>query len=200
MIFLIDRAGVVGSDGCTHQGVFDISFLAHIPNMTVIAPKDARELELAVNYALKLSSPVAIRYPNGRVEDIGEIKPFEAELWNKEKSGDGAVVLAAGARMLKIALEAANGTNAEVVNARTVKPLDENYLKSISLRRIITLEENSLIGGFGSLVAEFYVKNGLSPKITSLGIADKFIDHASVASQLEKNSLTKDKIRELIEE
>ena len=200
VIFLIDRAGVVGSDGCTHQGVFDISFLSHIPNMTVIAPKDARELELAVNYALKLSSPVAIRYPNGKVEDIGEIMPFEAELWNKEKSGDGAVVFAVGARMLKIALEAADGTNAEVVNARTVKPLDENYLKSISLRRIITLEENSLIGGFGSLVAEFYVKNGIAPKITSLGIADKFIDHASVASQLEKNSLTKSKIRELIEE
>ena len=200
VVFLVDRAGVVGADGCTHQGVFDISYLSHIPNMTIFAPKDSRELELAVNYALKLSSPVAIRYPNGKIENKGEIKPFESGLWTTEKIGDGAVILASGARMLKIALEAAEETSAEVVNARTIKPLDEDYLKKISSRKIITLEDNSLIGGFGSLVTEFFVKNGVSPKITSLGIADKFIDHASVASQLEKNSLDKEAVKKLIEQ
>ncbi len=200
VVFLVDRAGVVGADGCTHQGVFDISYLSHIPNMTILAPKDSRELELAVNYALKLSSPVAIRYPNGKIENKGEITPFESGLWTTEKAGDGTVILASGARMLKIALEAAEETSAEVVNARTIKPLDETYLKKISSRKIITLEDNSLIGGFGSLVTEFYVKNGVSPKITSLGVADKFIDHASVDSQLEKNSLNKEAVKKLIEQ
>lgn len=199
VIFLIDRAGVVGADGCTHQGVFDISYLSHVPNMTLLAPKDSKELEIAIDYALKLFSPVAIRYPNGKTDDLGDAIPFEQELWTIEKNGNGVVILANGARMVQLALEAAKDTNAEVVNARTIKPLDTKLLASVSSQKIITLEENSLIGGFGSLVSDFFKNSNFSTKITSLGIADKFIGHATVSVQLEENSLTKENLKKLIE-
>ncbi len=199
VIFLIDRAGVVGVDGATHQGVFDLSYLRHVPNLIILSPKDTFELDAMIKFALTLNQPVAIRYPNGSYNNYDIHKEISLNsLWEVVKNGDGACILANGARMLNLALEAAKDTNAMVVNARTVKPLDNNLLLEIANRKIITLEDNSKIGGFGSGVLEFYAENSISSKVNVLGISDQFVEHAKVDSQLAKNGITIDNIKKLI--
>ncbi len=199
VVFLIDRAGLVGSDGVTHQGVFDLSYLSHIPNMTILVPKDTAELEEMFNYSLTLNSPVAIRYPNGVCPTFETKNKFDqCNLWEEIKSGKNTTILACGPRMLDIAIKASEGKNVSIYNARSVKPLDMAVLDKISNDKIITLEENSKIGGFGSLVLNYYAKNGIKPTITILGVEDKYIDQASTASQLLKNNLTIEKLQELL--
>lgn len=199
VIFLIDRAGVVGVDGATHQGVFDLSYLRHVPNLIILSPKDTFELDAMIKFALTLNQPVAIRYPNGSYNNYDIHKEISLNsLWEVVKNGDGACILANGARMLNLALEAAKDTDAMVVNARTVKPLDNNLLLEIANRKIITLEDNSKIGGFGSGVLEFYAENSISSKVNVLGISDQFVEHAKVDSQLAKNGITIDNIKKLI--
>lgn len=199
VIFLIDRAGVVGVDGATHQGVFDLSYLRHVPNLIILSPKDTFELDAMIKFALTLNQPVAIRYPNGSYNNYDIHKEISLNsLWEVVKNGDGACILANGARMLNLALEAAKDTDAMVVNARTVKPLDNNLLLEIANRKIITLEDNSKIGGFGSGVLEFYAENSISSKVNVLGISDQFVEHAKVDSQLAKNGITIDNIKKII--
>lgn len=199
VIFLIDRAGVVGVDGATHQGVFDLSYLRHVPNLIILSPKDTFELDAMIKFALTLNQPVAIRYPNGNYNNYDIHKEISLNsLWEVVKNGDGACILANGARMLYLALEAAKDSDAMVVNARTVKPLDNNLLLEIANRKIITLEDNSKIGGFGSGVLEFYAENSISSKVNVLGISDQFVEHAKVDSQLAKNGITIDNIKKLI--
>lgn len=199
VVFLIDRAGLVGSDGVTHQGVFDLSYLSHIPNLTVLAPKDTVELEIMFKYALSLNMPVAIRYPNGICQSFETKQEFsQINLWEQLKEGENTAILACGARMLDIAIKAAENKNVSIYNARSIKPLDTDILDKISNQKIITLEENSKIGGFGSLVASYYAGKNLHPDITVLGVEDTFIEQASVASQLSKNGLTVDKLKELL--
>ncbi len=199
VVFLIDRAGLVGVDGCTHQGVFDLSYLSHIPNLTILTPKNAKELEEMIEFALELAKPVAIRYPNGKAIEFEEKTAFSAEnLWEIQKQGDGKVVLACGSRMLEIALLACENSNALVVNARSVKPLDEKLLSSFVGREIITLEDNSVIGGFGSMVLGYYSKLGVAQKISCLGVQDKFIDHAKVDAQLKINDLTVENLKKYL--
>ncbi|MBP5177682.1 MAG: 1-deoxy-D-xylulose-5-phosphate synthase, partial [Clostridia bacterium] len=196
VIFLIDRAGLVGSDGVTHQGVFDISYLSHVPNLTLLAPKDADELGVMVDHALKMGRPVAIRYPNGVCPAIETKRAFsDQDLWEESVVSDGdVVVLAVGPRMLSIALEAAKVRPITVVNARSIKPLDEKMLDKYADNKIITLEDNTRIGGFGSLVAEYYHDKGILISLTIMGVEDKFVEHATVASQLTKNGLTADEL------
>ncbi len=197
VVFCVDRAGFVGSDGKTHQGLFDLSYLSHIPNITVLSPKDVFEFENMIEYALKLSTPVAIRYPNGKIEptytQTDDVNYSKFEIL---KAGDTNVILAVGARMINLALQVAklSDKSVEVVNVRTIKPLDYDYLNLIKDKNVITLEENSRIGGFGSLVLSYYCDSGIKANVTVLGAKDEFVAHATVEEQLEINGLSVEEI------
>ena len=193
VVFCIDRAGLVGSDGKTHQGVFDLSYLAHIPNLTVICPKDVKEFKLALSTAIKLNSPVAIRYPNGKAYEFNDNNVLNESLkWEVLSKGEKATILAVGPRMINLALKVNErfGGDITVVNARCVKPLDSALLNEISSNKIITLEENAEIGGFGSLILKYYSDLGVLASVKVMGVKDTFVSHASVEKQLEINGLT----------
>lgn len=187
VIFMLDRAGLVGPDGPTHHGVFDLSYLRHIPNLTIMAPKDGNELQDMFFTALQLNGPVAIRYPKR-----DGLKLIEGEGPKKLLYGRGeiiqqgqAVALIAVGTMVETAVHAGrrlqkNGIDCTVVNARFVKPLDEELLLRLatSHQNIITIEENVIAGGFGSAVAEFLAAKGLTGvNLKFLGLPDQFITH-----------------------
>ncbi len=198
VIFCIDRAGVVGRDGKTHQGVFDLSFLSHIPNLKVFAPNSVYELENAIDYAISLKCPVAIRYPKNATETKENVA-LEKELWRIEKTGEKANIIAVGPRMLDLAIDTAKDIDGVgIISARTIKPLCEKTLISIGDKPVIVLEENSTIGGFGSLVGAFYLDRGFGTKVKCLGIKDQFIEHGCIQRQLEKNGLQKQTLVEEI--
>jgi len=172
VIFALDRAGVVGNDGPTHHGAFDISYLRHLPNITLMAPKDENELQHMLATAIELGQPVAVRYPRGNgygvpLDQIIHSLPVgKAELL---KTGKDAVVLALGS-MVFPAMEAAklleeqSGVSLTVINARFVKPLDSDLILEMvrNCGKIITLEENALQGGFGSAVLELFEENNVT--------------------------------------
>lgn len=193
VVFCLDRAGLVGADGKTHQGVFDLTYLKSIPNLTVLAPKSVGEFEKMLKVALTLDSPVAIRYPNGKVSDIKDVTPFTKTLeWEVLKRGDenGATILAVGGRMIENAFKIADiVSGVTVVNARSVKPLDEAFLNNLSSNLIVTLEENVKNGGFGEAVAAFYSQNK-AKTVKIFALEDAFIEHASVKSQQDKYGLS----------
>lgn len=201
VIFCVDRSGVVGSDGKTHQGVFDISYLTHIPNLTVISPKNSEELKLAILTALKLNSPVAIKYPNGNYSDVKTKTPLSLPLnWEVLDDGDDNVILAVGPRMIDLAKQVNKklSKKATIVNARVIKPLDKEYLLKIKDKNIITLEENVKRGGFGSSVLEFYNENNVKADVSILSIKDNFVKHATTSEQLLDNGLTVENVMSLI--
>lgn len=199
VIFMIDRAGFVGSDGVTHQGLYDLSYLSHIPNLRIFAPKDAAELKIILDFARTLNAPVAIRYPNGKNKDFGIIGDIDDKhLWQVIKDGKkNKVALCVGPRMIRLAQKAFENKPVTIVNARSVKPLDEIYLESIKKAKIITLEENSAIGGFGSAVLSYYASKGISAEVTVFGAEDEFVEHASADNQIEKHGIKISKIRDI---
>ncbi len=198
VVFCLDRAGVVGGDGKTHQGVFDLSYLTHLPNMTVLAPSCGNELENALEYALSLKSPVAIRYPKNTIDE--RFSPnYKDGLWVTEKEGKDAYILAIGPKMLEIARKCAEkDPNIGVINARCVKPLCQETLDNIADKLIITLEENSVVGGFGSLVNGYYQGKGAQVSVHNLGISDCFVQHGSIDEQLKNNGLTVEGVERVI--
>lgn len=202
VVFCLDRAGLVGADGKTHQGVFDLSYLSHMPNMNIFAPKSTEEFSETLRFAISLKKPCAIRYPNGKPCKIETITPLSESLWEKLSEGKKVSILAVGPRMLKLANEVKEKLKIgpTVINARSVKPLDEEMLIDIKKDLIVTLEENSLIGGFNGLVKSFYYDRGLSPKILSFGVKDKFIEHGTVDEQLADNGLTAENIVDKIKQ
>lgn len=196
VIFMIDRAGAVGNDGATHQGLFDISYLRMLPNMKIFSPKDTVELKMIFEYCKKLSSPCAIRYPNGSNCDFEKHLPLESSLWEYYGDTEKNIVLCVGARTLAVAEKAKNLTDKKftIVNCRSVKPLDENFLSALDGKNVITLEENVLSGGFGSSVAEFFANKNINAKLHIIAFPDKFIRHAETARQLETAGLTAENI------
>lgn len=202
VVFCIDRAGLVGADGKTHQGVFDLSFLSHLPGMTILAPSCVNDLKAALNYAFSLGSPVAIRYPKESSAKEREVAPYEETLWERLKTGEKYNILAVGPDMLALAEEfAKNHDGAGVISARTVKPLDEKTLAEISGLPIIAIEENSVIGGFGDTVRR--AVSGLfggKPKnrIITLGVKDAFTRHGSADRQREENGLCEKQLEEIV--
>jgi len=189
VILAVDRAGLVGADGPTHHGTFDLSYLRQIPNWTVMAPKDGNELRSMLNAAAGWQKgPVAMRYPRAAIPDemADDTSPIDIGTWERLKGGKDLAILAVGS-MVYPALQASaelkrEGINAEVVNARFVKPLDEKMLLSVLKRfdRIISVEENSLSGGFGSAVMEFAESHDVNGSVIKrMGIPDKFIEHGS---------------------
>lgn len=202
VVFCVDRAGLVGADGKTHQGVFDLSFLSHLPGMTILAPSCVNDLKAALKYAFSLGSPVAIRYPKESSAKEREVAPYEETLWERIKAGEKYNILAVGPDMLALAEEfAKNHDGAGVISARTVKPLDEKTLAEISGLPIIAIEENSVIGGFGDAVRR--AVSGLfggKPKnrIITLGVKDAFTRHGSADRQREENGLCEKQLEEIV--
>jgi len=184
VVLAVDRAGIVGGDGATHNGVFDVAYLRTVPNVQIAAPKDALELRAMLKGALRRGGPVAIRYARDNVERVAEGSWPEIEWgrWEVLKEGSKAYVLTFG-KTLKYALEAA-GDNPEVgvVNARFLKPLDREMLEKLALGgyKLVTVEDHQKMGGFGSAVLEALNELGLKPDLRVLGLPDQFFDHGSI--------------------
>ena len=187
VVFAIDRAGIVGEDGRTHQGVFDLSYLRLLPNMTVAAPKDEDELRHLLYTATRLGGPMAVRYPRGEGVGVPLNSPLQllpAGVSELVRKGDDLTIAAIGPSVwsaLAAAEElAACGVECAVVNARFVKPLDREAITALASRsgRLVTIEENVLAGGFGSAVLEALEQAGLtSVRVERIGLPDRFIEH-----------------------
>jgi 1-deoxy-D-xylulose-5-phosphate synthase len=189
VVFAMDRGGIVGDDGPTHHGVFDLSFLRNIPNLTIMAPKDENELQHMLKTAVDHSGPIALRYPRGNGTgaaldvDLQSLPIGRGEI---VREGEDILLIAVGA-MVQLALEAAerlaeNDIHAAVLNPRFIKPLDAELIFSWAKRigRIITIEENVLIGGFGSAVLESFQEASYYPRaFLRLGLPDSFIPHGA---------------------
>jgi 1-deoxy-D-xylulose-5-phosphate synthase len=200
----IDRSGLVGADGETHQGVFDIAFLRHIPNLVLMMPKDENEGQHMVNTAFKHSGPIAMRFPRGNGYGVpmdSELKELPIGSWEVLKNGSDAVILTFGTT-IPMALEAANkldqeGISVRVVNARFIKPMDTAMLHDLFKDGIpiLTIEEAVLQGGFGSAVLEFASTNEYeNVKVKRMGIPDEYIEHGDVDKLLEEIGLTKEEV------
>lgn len=195
VVFVLDRAGLVGADGPTHHGAFDLTYLRLIPGMVIMAPKDESELRdmlyTAVNYK---DGPIALRYPRGSALGVELKKVFNLIPIGKSekiKSGEDAALLAVG-MMVDYSIKASKileeqNINCEIINMRFVKPLDTGMLDDIASRysKIITLEENTLIGGFGSGILEYFNKKKYKNDILRIGLPDYFVDHGT-QSELHK--------------
>ena len=194
VIMCVDRAGCVGNDGETHQGLYDMAFFRLIPNITIMAPKDFEELTKMMKFAIELKAPVVIRYPRGGEADVKFDKHEELELGKAEvlKEGQDVTIIGIG-KMTAMAMKVANelekdDINAEVINARFLKPLDESKItESISNTKfVITIEDGTEIGGLGSSIKELIINKKLEDvKIKCFAYPDEFIKHGSV-SELEE--------------
>ena len=194
--FLLDRAGLVGEDGATHHGVYDMASLLPIPGMTVLAPRDLSELRCMVRWSGTFQAPLAIRYGRQSV-DLSEHYPctkFIPGVWEQMEQGKDCVLLAVGS-MVEIALEVRellmkHHMEAEVINCSTVKPMDEDMLRSLAQKPMITMEEHVLTGGFGSAVSSFCVSEELQGPIMSFGIPDMYVQHGRREQLLKYLGLT----------
>jgi 1-deoxy-D-xylulose-5-phosphate synthase len=204
VVFAIDRAGFVGPDGETHQGIYDMAFMRSIPNLTLMMPKDEQELRSMLYTALQYDDgPIAVRYPriNGRGVELEPMSLIPIGSWEVVRGGTDAAVLAVGP-MVEVAEEAAHilaghGISLRVVNARFIKPMDQAMLLSLAAERLplITLEEGVRMGGFGSAVLEFYADHdiyGLAVK--NLAIPDYFVEHGSIKEQRAEVGLTAESV------
>jgi 1-deoxy-D-xylulose-5-phosphate synthase len=200
VVLCLDRAGVVGEDGPTHHGVFDISYLRSMPNLTIMAPKDENELRQMMGTAFSLKHPVAIRYPRGSARGVPIESSFEKLAEGKAEllQSGGKVAFFALGTMVETAEKAAGilkqeGIETTVVNARFAKPLDEAMLRDLTEQTdlIITMEENVLAGGFGSAVLEFLNRENLTNvQIQCIGIPDTFVEQGSRGELLQAYKLT----------
>ena len=181
VLFAIDRGGLVGADGATHAGTFDLSYLRCIPNMIVMAPSDENECRQMLTTGYQYNGPAAVRYPRGTGTGISidsELKSIEIGKANIQRKGTKVAILAFGS-MLTPALEAADELDATVVNMRFVKPLDHSVIEEMAKSHdlIITIEENTQLGGAGSGVAEHLSSIDSKTTIKIMGLPDKFLDH-----------------------
>lgn len=209
VIFVVDRAGIVGNDGETHQGILDISYLAHIPGLTVMAPRDGAELKQMLSFAVELKKPAAIRYPRGAAHDITEcpLTPLvygRAEVLYEEygKTGkkDGIALLAFGS-MVETAVEVRKLLSAEsyhvtVVNMRFASPLDTELLDRVAerCRMLVTMEENVRAGGFGEKAAAYFAEQGTCVHLKRIALPDHYIEHGDARVLRQKYGLTAEKI------
>lgn len=195
--FIVERAGIVGKDGITHQGIFDISYLNIIPGMTIMAPKNKYELRDMLDFSLDFNGPVAIRFPRGEALDIYEDNRSPVIYGKSEilKRGMKIAVVAVGAcvklteEIDDILLE--NGYDATIINARFIKPIDSALLDDIAKKHdlIVTLEENVLTGGYGQSVLSYINEKGYAADVLNIGLKDSFIEHGDVGSLWKANGL-----------
>ncbi|MRX28674.1 1-deoxy-D-xylulose-5-phosphate synthase [Kangiella sp. HZ709] len=198
VLFAIDRAGLVGGDGATHNGAFDISFLRCIPNMVIMAPSDENECRQCLYTGYMYAGPAAVRYPRGigtGVVPQETFTPFPLGKGEMKRTGAKVAILSFGS-MLPLAMEAAEEIDASVADMRFVKPLDEALIKELadSHDLFITLEENAIMGGAGSAVNEFILENNIQIRVKNLGLPDRFIEHGDTKDLFERIELTKAKI------
>lgn len=188
VVFAIDRAGLVGSDGETHQGIFDISYLSSIPNMTIMAPKNKWELSDMIKFAVDFGAPIAVRYPRGEaytgLEDYRAPIQYGKSEWIYRES---EIVLFALGSMVKVAEKVyanlkGQGYACSLINARFAKPLDEEMLREVTHNHklIVTLEENVINGGFGEHVTQFYNGEGNPIRVLAIAIPDAYVEHGNV--------------------
>ena len=196
--FLIDRAGLVGEDGETHQGVFDLSYLRSIPGLIVASPRDIRDLKKLLSLSQRVNGPMAIRYPRC-CDDMGPGIQSQRDIsvgqWELLSDGRDVMIFAVG-RMVQLAMQAAielmgKGISAGVVDARFVAPMDLGLLydKASSARLVVTIEENALAGGFGEGVLDALAAKDIDRPVMMLGVPDRYIAHGTVAQQLEECGL-----------
>ena len=199
----IDRAGLVGEDGETHQGIYDIGFLRLLPNITIMMGKDENEFRHLLYTALHLNGPTAVRFPrgNGLGVDIEPFKLIKVGQWEVIEEGHHVAILAVGP-MVELAQKAAEnlakeGLKPYVINARFIKPLDYDLLRELYSKglKFLTVEEHAISCGFGSAVLEFFNEEGYTHvTVKRLGIPDQFIEHGSVAQQRQEGGLTVENI------
>lgn len=201
VIFAIDRAGFVGPDGETHQGVYDIPFLRHLPNMVLMMPKDENELRQMMKTAVDYNDgPIAIRYPRINAEGVeidAELTAIPIGSWEVLKEGESEFAILALGPMLQVAKDASeqlkrDGIDVEIVNTRFVKPLDTDMLDRLAKqhKKLIVLEESAELGGLGSAILEYYSQQHIDDMVVRLhGIPDVFVEHGSIAQQRDEVGL-----------
>jgi len=205
----VDRAGLVGKDGPTHHGVFDVAYSRTLPNFTVMAPKDGPELDIMIEKAIEWKGPVIIRYPREEANQIVAISSYsELEIGKAERLREGKdiTILAIGS-MVNPAIATSNllskkGIEAEVINARFIKPLDQEMLEEVAnnKKKLFILEEGITGGGFGSSILEFFERENISGiQVKVIGLPDEFIEHGAREELLRKYHLTPDEIALTIE-
>jgi 1-deoxy-D-xylulose-5-phosphate synthase len=204
---LIDRAGLVGNDGETHHGMFDLSFLSSIPNITVMAPKDSEELKNMLDATLYIDGPIAIRYPRGNSYFLneGNYEKIELGKWEIINEGTDIAIIAIG-NMVKHAIEARDllikkGLKPALINARFLKPMDKDMLYKIckKYKYIFTIEDNVVTGGFGSMVNTNIMNLGNNNSVTNIALPEEFIPHGDINILYEEYGLSPKKIEEKIE-
>jgi len=193
VLFAIDRAGLVGEDGPTHAGSFDLSYLRCIPNLVLMTPSDENELRRLLSTGYHYKGPAAVRYPRGSGTGVAinpGLEPLPIGKGLVRREGEQVALLVFGT-LLKAALQVGEALNATVVDMRFVKPLDSALIKDLTARHslLVTLEENSLMGGAGSAVGEFLAEQNLLVTLLSLGLPDRFIEHGTPAQMLESCTL-----------
>lgn len=199
----IDRSGLVGADGETHQGVFDISFITPLPNMTLMMPKDEIEASQMIDLAFSHEGPIALRYPRGNVKGLkqeGTSEILEYGKWELMAEGDDMTIISFGPT-LDLALEASDtlkdaGIKAGVVNARFLKPMDHQMLNTLggNGKPILTVEESMLTGGLGSMIASYLADNDYNNALHRIGIDNEYIEHGDVGKLLEDIGITAENI------
>ena len=188
VLFAIDRAGLVGEDGPTHAGSFDLSYLRCIPNLLVMAPADENEARRLLSTGFLHEGPAAVRYPRGGGPGVAVepgLDPLPVGLGRRMRAGTGIAILNFGA-LLPAALEAAAALDASVADMRFVKPLDTDLIDALAAEHtlLVTLEDNAVAGGAGAGVAEYLAAAAVNPHLLQLGLPDRFVDHDSRAAQL----------------
>ncbi len=208
VVFAVDRAGLVGSDGETHHGCFDLSYLSMMPNMTLMAPKNKWELSDMMKFAIKQNGPVAIRYPRGEAYDGLEDKREPIEMGKSELLYQGSeIALLAVGSMVKVAQEVYNNLRAKgqkvtLVNMRFVKPLDTQRLNELAKDHelFVTLEENVKNGGFGEKVLDYFGEQTEGPKVRIVAIEDQFVPHGSVTDLMRQQRMNSASVTSRVEE
>lgn len=206
VVFILDRAGIVGNDGETHQGIFDLSFLGSIPNLTIVAPKNAAELEKMLEFAVSFGKPIAMRFPRGTAY-LGMIEQQEPLVYGKSEvlhKGSKVALLAVGS-MVKHAekvreLLQADHVDATVVNARFVKPIDEELIEELAQNHtlLVTMEENVEHGGYGQSVASFICDHNLDLRHINISVKDNFVKHGKVYELYQRLGLDPQSVYEKI--
>ena len=204
VVFAIDRSGIVGADGATHQGLFDLAYLRHIPNMSLMAPRDEAELVRMLRTAVYAGRPAAIRYPRGTAAGVPIPADPEPVPWGRGEllaDGKDILILAIGATVATSLFAAGElrkrGISAAVVDARFVKPMDASLIVPLVQRvgRVLTVEENVLAGGFGSAVLEMLEEHDVRPHgFHRIGVRDTFVEHGSQAELREAYGLSDDSV------
>ncbi|AQR95182.1 1-deoxy-D-xylulose-5-phosphate synthase [Clostridium saccharoperbutylacetonicum] len=206
VVFAIDRAGIVGEDGETHQGINDLSYLSMIPNIHIVAPKCLEEVEVLLEWALKKNAPVAIRYPKGGniINNLSPIKEVEEGKWEIINNGSKVCIIATG-KMVQHAMIAKDilyekGINPMVINATFIKPIDKDLLENIKKEgyNILTIEDNILKGGLGSAIKDYLIGTDYKGTIKSLGYNDEFVLQGSVEILYKAYGLDCDNISKVV--